>query len=433
MRISLQKHSPRCVDRKRRPHSSTDEHVHFVFVPLPKCSQEPWAARVQPWLRTLACIRYKLPAAKKAPTKDDEMHLARYGGRLKGGSSLLVPIISEKDEEIARREYARFVIRFATFVDGLQEGMQFTIFYLLKEHFSLQPAQVSLCFGLMTLPWLLKPLYAYISDFFPIQGEKRRPYIIAMSLLKACCYVGVGMSSTVPQAMLFLTLSAACRAFVCATLQGFLIEEKRVDGADTADLVSEYFWIRGFGTLCTAYFSGTLLSVATSPQILLTLAVLPLTVAGLSVFIQEKTQEIQGTHWDHLASLKQLVQSASFFGPMLFLLSYSSGPDYDDAMNFYYINQLHFSPEWMGRLKVIHSDDACHCLGFQRFPEGICRNGLREYHDHGQYWSRFAADHYGGCGSNFGLDGHQLCQHDASHCAVWLLFGVSSRHFAVYS
>lgn len=42
---------------------------------------------------------------------------------------------------------------------------------------------------------------------------------------------------------------------------------------------------------------------------------------------------------------------AVIWGPALYIFAYMAGPDYDDALFFYFTNQLGFSPTFMGTLR----------------------------------------------------------------------------------
>jgi hypothetical protein len=47
------------------------------------------------------------------------------------------------------------------------------------------PAQVAVLMGLAGLPWVVKPLYGFISDSVPLFGYRRRSYLILCGLAGA--------------------------------------------------------------------------------------------------------------------------------------------------------------------------------------------------------------------------------------------------------
>eukprot|EP00392_Amoebophrya_sp_AT5.2_P007907 g7926.t1 len=70
---------------------------------------------------------------------------------------------------------------------------------------------------------------------------------------------------------------------------------------------------------------------------------------------------------DNWEALKHAVQTPMFFGPVIYLLCYCCGPNYDDALYYFYVNKLHFSPEFMGRMSLIHSAARLGGLGVYRW------------------------------------------------------------------
>lgn len=46
--------------------------------------------------------------------------------------------------------------------------------------------QVAVLTGVATIPWMIKPLYGFISDSIPLFGYRRRSYLVACGLLGMC-------------------------------------------------------------------------------------------------------------------------------------------------------------------------------------------------------------------------------------------------------
>eukprot|EP00884_Botryococcus_braunii_P002177 jgi/Botrbrau1/11960/Bobra.341_1s0025.1 len=69
------------------------------------------------------------------------------------------------------------------FVQGILGLARLGVTYLFKDDFSLDPAQVALLTGIAGAPWVVKPLYGFLSDTVPIMGYRRRSYLIICGLL----------------------------------------------------------------------------------------------------------------------------------------------------------------------------------------------------------------------------------------------------------
>lgn len=59
------------------------------------------------------------------------------------------------------------------FVQGALGLARLATTFFLKDELHLAPAEVAALAGLFTLPWVLKPLYGFLSDGLPIFGYRR--------------------------------------------------------------------------------------------------------------------------------------------------------------------------------------------------------------------------------------------------------------------
>ena len=55
--------------------------------------------------------------------------------------------------------------------------------YYFKDELHILPATVSFANGFILVPWVIKPLYGFISDSFPIGGKRRTPYFFLFGLV----------------------------------------------------------------------------------------------------------------------------------------------------------------------------------------------------------------------------------------------------------
>jgi len=63
--------------------------------------------------------------------------------------------------------------------------------YLFKDDLRFSPSQLALVTGVITAPWVLKPVFGFVSDSLPIFGMRRRPYLLAFGALGSLCYFAV--------------------------------------------------------------------------------------------------------------------------------------------------------------------------------------------------------------------------------------------------
>ena len=80
------------------------------------------------------------------------------------------------------RDAQRLAILFAVvyFAQGMWYLPNQTLTIVLKER-GLSAGQVADFFFVSTIPWLIKPVYGLVSDFFPLLGRRRKSYLLLTS------------------------------------------------------------------------------------------------------------------------------------------------------------------------------------------------------------------------------------------------------------
>ncbi|RVX22083.1 Folate-biopterin transporter 1, chloroplastic [Vitis vinifera] len=71
------------------------------------------------------------------------------------------------------------------FVQGVLGLSRLAVSFYLKDDLHLDPAETAVISGFSALPWLVKPLYGFISDSLPLFGYRRRSYLVLSGLLGA--------------------------------------------------------------------------------------------------------------------------------------------------------------------------------------------------------------------------------------------------------
>lgn len=70
-------------------------------------------------------------------------------------------------------------------VQGLLGLSRLAVFTFFKDDLALDPASVGFLTGLGFAPWVIKPLYGFLSDTVPLFGYRRRSYLILCGILGA--------------------------------------------------------------------------------------------------------------------------------------------------------------------------------------------------------------------------------------------------------
>lgn len=60
---------------------------------------------------------------------------------------------------------------------------------MFKDDFKLSPSDISIISGIIVVPWVIKPLWGYISDSYPICGYRRKTYLVFLGLLQSSFWI----------------------------------------------------------------------------------------------------------------------------------------------------------------------------------------------------------------------------------------------------
>lgn len=60
------------------------------------------------------------------------------------------------------------------FVQGILGLSRLAVSFYFKDELNMDPAELAIFSGFATLPWLIKPIYGFVSDTFPLFGYRRR-------------------------------------------------------------------------------------------------------------------------------------------------------------------------------------------------------------------------------------------------------------------
>lgn len=259
------------------------------------------------------------------------------------------------------------------FVQGILGLARLAISFFLKDDLGLSPAQVSALMGVAALPWMVKPLFGFISDGLPLFGYRRRPYLILSGLLGAGTWVALAtVVHSAWAATVAIALSSLSVAFSDVIVDSLVVERARSESASDAGSLQSLCWgASAVGGLITAYFSGFLLEHFSNRTVFAITATFPLIVSFVAWLITESRVE-RATEWSaiwgQIQQLRGAITQKSIWLPTAFLFIWQATPTADSAFFFFTTNELGFQPEFLGRVRLVTS--IASLLGvwlFQRF------------------------------------------------------------------
>ncbi|QIR39315.1 folate/biopterin family MFS transporter [Tolypothrix sp. PCC 7910] len=269
------------------------------------------------------------------------------------------------------------------FVQGILGLARLAVSFFLKDELLLSPTQVSALLGIVALPWIIKPVFGFISDGLPIFGYRRRPYLILSGILGTISWVSLAtLVHTTWAATLAIALGSLSVAVSDVIVDSLVVERARAESqADAGSLQSICWGASAFGGLITAYFSGWLLEHFSTHTVFLITAVFPLLVSAVAWLIAEspvnksaenspQNNSVSIKH--QLSQLRQAVTQKAIWLPTAFVFIWQATPTADSAFFFFTTNELHFAPEFLGRVRLV--TNLASLVGiwiFQRFLKSL--------------------------------------------------------------
>ncbi|KAK3149073.1 hypothetical protein QOZ80_3AG0212620 [Eleusine coracana subsp. coracana] len=255
------------------------------------------------------------------------------------------------------------------FVQGVLGLARLAVSFYLKDDLHLDPAETAVISGFSALPWLVKPLYGFISDSIPLFGYRRRSYLILSGLLGALSW---SLMATIVDdkysAALSIVLGSLAVAVSDVVVDSMVVERARGESQSTSGSLQSLCWgSSAFGGVVSAYFSGSLVDTYGVRFVFGVTALLPLMTSAVAVLVNEerlplgeRSISVSGSELIENSKLRIMqlwnsVKQPNIFLPTLFIFLWQATPQSDSAMFYFITNKLGFTPEFLGRVKLVTS------------------------------------------------------------------------------
>ncbi|MEH1841090.1 MAG: folate/biopterin family MFS transporter [Nostoc sp.] len=269
------------------------------------------------------------------------------------------------------------------FVQGILGLSRLAVSFFLKDELLLSPVQVSALLGIVFLPWMIKPVFGFISDGLPIFGYRRRPYLILSGILGTASWASLAtIVHTSWAATLAIALGSLSVAMSDVIVDSLVVERARGESQGKAGSLQSLCWgASAIGGLITAYFSGLLLQYFSTRTVFGITALFPLIVSGVAWLIAESPVSKNAQDSDQtnslpikhqLGQLRQAISQKTIWLPTAFIFIWQATPNADSAFFYFTTNELHFEPEFLGRVHLVTSFASLAGVWiFQRFLKSI--------------------------------------------------------------
>lgn len=292
----------------------------------------------------------------------------------------ILPITFDKDKNILLYDIKAtpeiWAIALIYLVQGLFGVCRLAISFYYKDTLHISPVQFTMISSISAIPWIIKPLYGFISDTFPFFGYKRKGYLVLSSIIATVPWillsnlaslVNQGLFTNNDLSILYSVLLVSISSFGIA-FGDVLIDAYVVDRSINQEMASALQCIcrtsSSIGGLISAYFSGYLLQTYGHIfvfNLTATIPILMLLAARLikeekinynNILLQQPSYKIELIK-KQISNIKTAILDKTILYPLIFLIIWNLTPSEGSALFYFQVNKLGFQPEFFGRLGLV--------------------------------------------------------------------------------
>ena len=229
--------------------------------------------------------------------------------------------------------------------------------YFLKETQGWDAVKISVSLAVFDLPWVIKPLWGAISDFVPLFGFRRRPYLVLANLVAVLAFARVATLGTPGTLIPAITLTSFAMA-VSSTLCGALLVETGQKHDASPGLVNQQWLWYNIAQMAAVLLAGYLIEILPPAGALHAAAWIaaaaPLSVVCSVWLIHEDRARIDlPALRARLAALVSAFRSRNLWLVAGFLFLYYFSPGFGTPLYFEMTDRLGFSQGFIGVLSSV--------------------------------------------------------------------------------
>lgn len=223
-----------------------------------------------------------------------------------------------------------------------------------KNTLNLDPGVTQLIKTFSMTAWLIKPVYGFITDNFPLCGYNRKSYFCVMGTMGAICMVSLVFHKNLYLAVAALALTELSQAFSDVIADAVMVEKSRND-EDGSSLLQSFSWtVMAIGGVFGSLLGGYLLENYEPSTVIACNAFSPLLLIISAVFLEETPIETSSIK-DQMLTLYNAVKSPSVYKPLIFVIILrGSSPRYSELYTYFLVDELKLSPVFMSSLGIFN-------------------------------------------------------------------------------
>ena len=230
--------------------------------------------------------------------------------------------------------------------------------FYLKEVHGWSALQVSAYLAIFNFPWIIKPIYGAFSDFVPLFGYRRKPYLLAANAVAAGAFFWVTQLTAPAELVWALELSAYAMAISSTVCGAVLVENGQRLGESGKFVNQQWLWFNAatmFASIAGGELAQRLPPTAALHTAAAIVAIAPLAVIIGTLFLipDKKTPIDLPALRSTFAGLVTAFRRRELWVVGLFLFLYYFNPGLNTPLYYYMTDGLKFSQGYIGILGSI--------------------------------------------------------------------------------
>jgi MFS family permease len=257
------------------------------------------------------------------------------------------------------RDGRRYAVLFAVvyFAQGMWSLPNQTITIVLKDA-GFSAGMIANFFVVSAAPWLIKPVYGMLSDFFPLFGRRRLSYLVVSSAMAAATGLALGLT----EAREYWTVLALFTAMgLGLAFTDVLVDALMVENGRRLNLTGAFQSVQW----AAIYTSSILVGVAGGwmaegrrlAMAFVVAALFPLLSLGMAggVVREPRTRADRAALRERMRAVRAALRAREVWVVAGFIFFFTFSPSFGPGFLFYQTDQLGFSQQFIGTLGALQS------------------------------------------------------------------------------
>ena len=263
------------------------------------------------------------------------------------------------DKERIRRLMLLFALVYTS--EGIGGGLVAQpLNYYLKQVAGWTPLQITSGVALLSIPWLIKPLFGIVSDTVVLFGYRRKSYLALTNIVAAIACFATLLIAGAGSLLFLLALLGYALAAASAVAGALLVENGQRFSVSERFVNQQWIWYN-VANVASAIIAGAILdhfTPATGLNIVVAaVGVFPLGIAvfGARLFEEPKSANSVGRLGHSFSAVMSVFKSRMIWLIAIFIFLYDFSPGFGLPLYYHMTDDLKFSQGFIGALGSISS------------------------------------------------------------------------------